>query len=155
MLLEKGFTIDDVVIQSVIKDKKEVIKEMTYSLCNQHGLDVEKKMLEAVYTREEKMSTGIGLGVAIPHAKVDFIDKIYVFAMTMKEPIEFNSIDKKLVNLIFLIVSPLNLTGHHIRLLSFISRMMSSADIREGLVGSNSKEDFFNILKEEEMTLKS
>ena len=86
-------------------------------------------------------------GLAVPHAKVDFIEQMCIVACSVKRGIDFDAMDKEPVYLLFLIVSPSNDTGPHIRALSAISRILSDADIRKNLIMAETPAEFYATLK--------
>jgi PTS system fructose-specific IIC component/PTS system nitrogen regulatory IIA component len=147
MRLSERFTEKCIIIDSQKPTKREIIDEMVGLLCQAYGIENREGILKAVFGREEKMSTGIGCGLAVPHGKVDFLDKMCVVACSVKRGIDFEAIDKEPVFLLFLIVSPANTTGPHIRALSAISRIMADADIRKSLIAANSPVEFYANLK--------
>lgn len=104
----------------------------------------------AVLERENIMSTGVGKGFAIPHAKTNAINDIIVAFGKLKEPIDFKSLDEQPVSFIFLLVGKESHVGPHIKLLSRISRMMNKDEFRDALLNSKSSEDIYNLFLEEE-----
>ncbi len=96
------------------------------------------------------MSTGVGKGFAIPHGKTDAITEIIAAFGKTNSPIEYQALDNKPVNLVFLLVGKDNLVSTHIKLLSRISRMMNKDEFREGLLKANSSEEIFELFKKEE-----
>ena len=147
MKLSERFSEKCVIVDSQRRNKLEIIEEMVALLCSAFSIENHAGILEAVLGREDKMSTGIGCGLAVPHGKVDFVDRMCVVACSVKRGIDFEAIDKEPVYLLFLIVSPANTTGPHIRALSAISRIMSDADIRKSLIQANSPEEFYANLR--------
>ena len=109
-----------------------------------------EEIREAIISREKIMSTGIGQGLAIPHGKTDAITQNYVAFARLKEPIEFNSIDSKPVQLIFLMVSPYSDQRSHIRLLSRVSTLMNYDDFRSNLLIVPNQEDLVELFKQKE-----
>ncbi len=147
MKLTDRFNEKCVIVDSQKNSKVEILKEMVGLLCDAHGLENRAGIEAAVLDREEKMSTGIGCGLAVPHAKVPFVDQMCFAACSVKRGLDFNAIDKQPVYLLFLIVSPSNTTGPHIRALSAISRIMSDADIRKSLIAAETPAEFYANLK--------
>ncbi len=147
MRLSERFSEKCIIIDSQCTDKHAIIEEMVNLLCRAYEIENRAGILSAVSSREEKMSTGIGCGLAVPHGKVDFLDKMCVVAASVKRGIDFEAIDKEPVYLLFLIVSPANTTGPHIRALSAISRIMADADIRKSLITSDTPEEFYRNLR--------
>jgi len=109
-----------------------------------------EEIREAIISREKIMSTGIGQGLAIPHGKTDAITQNYAAFARLKEPIEFNSIDSKPVQLIFLMVSPYSDQRSHIRLLSRVSTLMNYDDFRSNLLNVPNHEDLIELFKQKE-----
>jgi mannitol/fructose-specific phosphotransferase system IIA component (Ntr-type) len=101
-----------------------------------------RKILE----REAEMSTGIGLGIAIPHARVETVDRVYMAAARSVKGIDFTAIDGQLVHLIFMIVSPVHASSDHMQVLSSLSRIMSYEDIRKKLLTVKKQEQFLELL---------
>jgi len=147
MKLSERFTEKCVIIDSQRQSKREILEEMVDLLCEAYEISNRPGIIQAVLGREEKMSTGIGCGLAVPHGKVDFVDRMCVVACSVKRGIDFEAIDKEPVYLLFLIVSPANTTGPHIRALSAISRIMSDADIRRSLIQADTPEEFYSNLR--------
>ncbi|MEK7249311.1 MAG: PTS sugar transporter subunit IIA [Bacteroidota bacterium] len=111
-----------------------------------------EKVRDAVFEREQIMSTGVGDGFAIPHGKTDAVsDIVAAFAITA-EPIDYESLDEKPVRLVFLLVSKVNMVGPHIKLLSRISRLMNKAEFRNKLLDVKSPKDIIEMFKQEEAT---
>ena len=104
----------------------------------------------AVLERENIMSTGVGKGFAIPHAKTNAINDIIVAFGKLDQPIDFKSLDEQPVSFIFLLVGKENHVGPHIKLLSRISRMMNKDEFRDALLNSKSAEDIYNLFLDEE-----
>ncbi len=109
-----------------------------------------EEIREAIISREKIISTGIGQGLAIPHGKTDAITQNYAAFARLKEPIEFNSIDSKPVQLIFLMVSPYSDQKSHIRLLSRVSTLMNYDDFRSNLLIVPNQEDLVELFKQKE-----
>ena len=82
------------------------------------------------------MSTGIGKGVAIPHGKCKAVDKLVGVLGIKKEGVDFQSLDEQPVYLFFLLVSPLNVSGPHIRALAHISRLLRHDNLRKRLIAT-------------------
>jgi len=80
MRLSERFTEKCIIIDSQKPNKREIIEEMVILLCQAYGIENRDGIMSAVLGREEKMSTGIGCGLAVPHGKVDFLDKMCVVA---------------------------------------------------------------------------
>lgn len=116
--------------------------------------DVEEAELEAIRTavfeREKIMSTGVGKGLAIPHGKAAGIKNNYAAFALLQTPIEYEAIDGKPVEMIFLLVGPKSSNSLHIKMLSRISRLMNNNSFRDKLKACNSSEEIVGVFKKEE-----
>ena len=150
MNLRDILTEDDIQIPLTATSKNEIIKEMVEILFTNKKIQEKEKISQALFEREELMSTGVGDGVAIPHAKAEGITKISaVFGLT-KDDVDFQSLDSKPVRIIFLLIGPINQPGPHLKALSRISRLLHQAEFRKKLILSgNPKEALRTILDEE------
>lgn len=102
---------------------------------------------EAIFDRENMMSTGVGKGLALPHAKTPAVDEsVAAFAVT-QEPIDFGSIDHAPVRLIFVLVGTETAKSEHIKILSRVSRLMNREPIRERLLNVDRPEDVLAVFE--------
>jgi len=132
------------------QEKRGVLDEMAEGLASMvDGLDREK-LLEVLLEREKLGSTGIGCGVAVPHAKVKGIDTIAVAFGRSKKGVDFHSMDGKPVHLFFLIAAPENSTVVHLKILAGISRLLKDNGFREKLIRASNGEDIYRMIEEEE-----
>ncbi len=128
------------------KDKKSILKELFGKLSKCSEVNDEKKCYEDLMERENLGSTGIGKGVAIPHAKTDGVDKIIMTIGISKNPIYFDSIDDEDVRIFFMFLAPTNLSQEYLVLLAKISRFIREDKFREQLLNASSKEEIKEIL---------
>ena len=150
MHLSDRFVDNCIIINSSSTDKESILNEMVDALCSAYQLKDHDDILDAVLAREKSRSTGIGCGLAIPHAKVEKVDRMCIAAATVKNGIEFDSLDGEDVNLLILIVSPENTVGPHLKALSSVSRLLADGSVRQDLIDSKTPEEFLNILKKAE-----
>ncbi|MFU8813196.1 MAG: PTS sugar transporter subunit IIA [Balneolaceae bacterium] len=146
--------LDDSTISSDLhaNDKEELIHKLVDLLSHKIADHQIEGVREAVFKREEIMSTGVGKSLAIPHGKCASLDDNYACFARLSEPVEFNSIDNEPVKLAFLLVGPDSKNSAHIKLLSRISRIMNSATFRERLDACSNEQELYNAFKEEETT---
>ena len=134
------------------EEKSDVINELVDLLKDdEHVVDIEE-VRKCVFEREEKMSTGVGKGFAIPHGKTNSVTEILAAFGKSINPIDYNSLDGEPVHLVFLLVGKENLLAKHIKLLSRISRMMNNEDFRKKLVEAENKESILKIFEDEEQS---
>jgi mannitol/fructose-specific phosphotransferase system IIA component (Ntr-type) len=150
MRLSERIEENGIIINSQAKTKNELMKELVDLAINIYGLSHGDEILEAVYKREQHKSTGVGSGVAVPHAKVDYVDKMYMVAASVKEGMEFEAQDGRPVYLAILLLSPSNTIGPHVQALSAIARIMANAEIRRQLIECETPAAFVAQLKEAE-----
>lgn len=131
-------------------DKESAIKELVYSFQDDPRVKDVDEVYQAVVEREKIMSTGVGKGFAIPHAKTNAVNEIIAAFGKLDEPIDFQSLDDQPVKLIFLLVGKENLVGPHIKLLSRLSRMMNLDEFRENLANAKTAEEIYNLFESEE-----
>ena len=130
--------------------KEEVINELIDIFKDDPRITDIKDVKEAVLEREKIMSTGIGHGFGIPHCKTNKVTEILAAFGKTKEPIDFESLDGKPVNLLFLLIGKDNMVAPHIKLLSRISLLMNKQDVREKLLSAKSAEGIYKIFEDEE-----
>ncbi|MEO5714686.1 MAG: PTS sugar transporter subunit IIA [Luteolibacter sp.] len=104
------------------------------------------EMLEAFRVREEQVSTGIGLGVAIPHAFSDHLEKVIAVFGRSKSGIDFQSLDNAPVHLIILFIVPRKGYHMHLQTLAAIAKMFTNVEVRRQLCLAESREHILDIL---------
>ncbi|MBI4179636.1 PTS sugar transporter subunit IIA [bacterium] len=131
------------------KSRREVIQEMVDLLVKAGRVKDKPKVMEAVMEREKLMSTGIGNGVAIPHAKTNACDRLCA-AFGRSAGVPFDALDEKPVRLIFLLITPEAETGPHISALARISRLLKHKVFKDALLGAKDDSEIYRIIEEEE-----
>lgn len=91
------------------------------------------EILEALIEREQAGSTGVGHGVAAPHARLEGLDRMRGVFVRLDEPVEFEAVDDKPVDLIFALFAPKDAGAEHLRALARVSRMLRQPNLREQL----------------------
>jgi len=131
-------------------DRNDCIKDLITLLDKNKMIADAEQAYNAVLEREKIMTTGVGNSIAIPHCKHHSCPNFAVALGVHHKGVNFDSIDKKNVKIIFLLVGPENNPGLHIKLLSRISRLMSNEDLREQMLECKSNSDLIHVIKEEE-----
>lgn len=145
------FVVADAVKTDLEVDSKEaVINEMVESLKQSGSIseDEQSSIISAILTREELGSTGIGNGVAVPHTKHPSVDNLVCTVALSKGGVDFASLDGEPVYIFFLLVSPPDKPGDHLRALETISRHLRNSNFCNFLKQSRSAEDVIELLKE-------
>ena len=131
-------------------DKQGVIEELATALKTSGKISDLDGVLQAVIEREKIMSTGIGKGVAIPHGKCDAVKELAGVLGIKKEGIDFAALDEQPVYLFFLLVSPPDVSGPHIRALAHISRLLRHDNLRKSLIEAKTVDEVLNLVETEE-----
>jgi PTS system nitrogen regulatory IIA component len=149
VLLTEYLTPDRVLVPVSARDKSGVIAELTRHLIDRSGGSF-PEVLGAVEEREAVLSTGIGFGVAIPHARSSAVDQLALVCGVSPEPVPYDSIDGEPVRLFFLIVGPEASAGQHVKILSRIARLVRKEDLRDRLCDAKTPDEFYNALLDAE-----
>jgi fructose-specific phosphotransferase system IIA component len=150
MNLNDLLTKEVVKIPLVSEEKNQIIEEMVDVLHAAGRVENRDLVLNAVLDRERVMSTGMGDGIAIPHAKTDGVKNLVAAFGITKQNVDFQSIDGKPVRIIFLLAGPTDQTGPHLKALSRISRLMHRKDFRDQLAAADSSEQVIEAIANEE-----
>ncbi|KOF56964.1 MULTISPECIES: PTS sugar transporter subunit IIA [Clostridium] len=129
------------------KTKDEVLDELIDILYKDGKVTNKQELKDAVLKREEEFSTGIGMGIAIPHGKCSAVKEPTITFGLSKEGVDYQSMDDKPAKLFFLIAVPQESSDVHLKALSEISRKLMHEDVRERLYNSNNFEDFIKIFE--------
>ena len=131
-------------------DKEGVIREMVQALLDTGMIngDEFESIVKAILKREELGSTGIGRGVAVPHTKHPSVDQLVGTVAVSSQGVNFDSLDGEQVQLFFLLISPPDRPGDHLRALENISRQLRNDTFCRFLRQSKSAEDIRQLLDE-------
>ncbi len=138
MLLAQLLSTERIAPALVSTERWQAITELTDLLVSSGGIPAEHRedVLAALRQREETMSTGIGFGIAIPHASSDFVPNVVAAFGRSKEGIEFDSLDNELVHFIVLFVVPKDQFQIHLRTLAAIAKFLNDRVVREELAAA-------------------
>lgn len=140
--------------QTIIPDlkatsKKQALQEISSYAAAQLNLE-DRAVLDALLERERLGSTGVGGGVAVPHAKMINLDKLYLLFARLSTPVAFDSPDGRPVDLMFLLLTPENAGGDHLTALAKVSRLLRDEKVCSLLRGSDSAEAIYSAILESE-----
>ena len=145
-ILKRDYIIDSL----VSNDKASTLEELSSFLKNKGLISNKENLLNALMEREQLGSTGIGENVAIPHAKISEIDQIItIFGRSIKG-IEFDSLDKKPVHFIYLVLAPAKSSGQHLKVLARISRLLKNKSLREAIMNASEANQIYSIIADED-----
>lgn len=142
---------DDLVIEEIkATDKIGVIREFAGILQATGRVTDAEALVRVLLERESLGSTGIGNGVAIPHGKLSFISNMVVAFGRSSRGVDFQSLDAQPVYLFFLLVTPDNKPGDHLKALARISRILKNPDLRENLKRTSDRQELKRLIYEED-----
>ncbi len=145
------FVVPDAIVPDLkVESKEAAIRAMVEGLKNSGSIQHEEAehIVTAILKREELGSTGIGNGVAVPHTKHPSVDHLIATVALAKAGVDFASLDGEAVYILFLLVSPPDRPGDHLRGLENISRHLRSQNFCNFLRHAKTKEDVIGLLEE-------
>jgi PTS system fructose-specific IIA component/PTS system nitrogen regulatory IIA component len=145
MAVKDMFSKERTVFDLKATTKNEVIDELIDILEKDGKITDKDKFREAVLKREEEFSTGIGMGIAIPHGKSSAVKEACITFGRSSKGVDYESMDEKPAYLFFLIAVPEEASDLHLRALSEISRKLMHDDIRNNLLNASKFEDFITV----------
>ena len=143
-------TIDSIRAPLTATDKQGVINELVDTLVSAGKVFDGKTLKDAVWTREQTRTTGIGHGLAIPHGKCAGMSALAMAIGKPSKPMDFEAIDGQPVKLVVLLASPPDRTSDHIQALARISRLMTMDAFREQMYAATTASEIFELLKSQE-----
>jgi CPA1 family monovalent cation:H+ antiporter len=146
----KYLSSDSVIVPLKTTEKKGVIRELVDILEKSGKISNLSEVYDEVLEREKSMSTGLGDGVAFPHARTDSVENITAAIGVLPDGIEFEAIDKKPVYIVVLILSPKKDSTPHLQFLSEMSKILSKANVREKIINAQNSQILYEILKEKD-----
>lgn len=145
MLIDK----DLIVMNMYAQNKNDVIKKLCEAAEKTNKVDSAEKFSSSVYKREESFTTGIGNGIAIPHGKSNAVKEPLVAFAKLKSPIEWDSLDGKPVNMVFLLGVPDGKTENiHLKILASLSRKLMDNSFVQKLKCAQTVQDIYLQLSE-------
>jgi PTS system nitrogen regulatory IIA component len=136
-----------VVANLKVTSKKQALQELAKKAAEITGLH-ERAIFDVLLERERLGTTGVGNGIAIPHGKLPTLTRLYGLFARLEKPINFESIDERPVDLIFLLLAPESAGADHLKALARVSRLLRDAAMCEKLRGSDNAEALYALLTE-------
>ena len=140
-LLSLSGVLDDVRAGS----KKQALQELS-AIAAAQTEQAERTVLDMLLARERLGSTGVGAGIAIPHAKLAGLTQIAAVFARLREPVEFDALDGKPVDLIFLLLAPDSAGSDHLKALALVSRLLRDHRVCARLRGADNAEALYAVL---------
>jgi PTS system nitrogen regulatory IIA component len=126
-------------------NKKQAIQELSAHAAKITGQD-SRKIFEILLQRERLGSTGVGNGVAIPHGRLPKLGRIHGVFARLEKPVDFESLDGKPVDLVFLLLAPEDAGADHLKALALIARLLRDEKVAEKLRATSDAKKLYSIL---------
>lgn len=130
--------------------KKEIIEELLETLAAAGKIKDKAAALACVLDREQKMSTGMKHGIAIPHGKTDLVNDLVACIGISDKPVDFDSLDREPARIFIMTLSSIDKTGPHLQFLAQVSLLFKSAEKRTQLLEATTKEEVIRLITEDE-----
>lgn len=140
-LLQAGRILPDLKAQS----RKQVLRDLCAELARETSLD-ERDIFDAVMERERLGSTGVGEGVAIPHARLDGLAHPVGAFARLTDPVDFDAVDERPCDLVFMLLAPIAAGADHLRALAAVSRAFREPSVRAALRGASTQAEIEAVL---------
>jgi len=131
-----------------VSDKKTLLTQMSSRAAKLTGIH-ERLVLDAVTQREKLGSTGVGKGIAIPHARLKDCPRVVGLFAQLHRPLAFNALDDQPVDLVFMLLSPDGAGADHLQALAEISRLLRDSAMADRLRGATSADALLALLTQE------
>jgi len=138
---------DAVLVDLKSMDKKGVLEELVEPVTGIARID-RNDLVKILMDRERLGSTGIGGGIAIPHGKMKGLDTLILGFGLSRKGVDFESMDNRPSHIFFLLLTPENSTGVHLKLLARISKLLKDESVKERLFNAANREEVLNIIRE-------
>ncbi|MGG7176416.1 PTS fructose transporter subunit IIABC [Clostridium paraputrificum] len=133
-----------------IASKTEAIDKLVDLMSNTGNLENKEEYKKGVLAREELSTTGIGEGIAIPHAKSSGVKKAGLSSMVVKDGVDYDSLDGAPAKLFFMIAAPEEASNLHLEVLARLSTILMDESFREELINATSKEEYLKLIDDKE-----
>ena len=145
MKISDILSVDGIFTEEVANNKRHLLQGLSAKIAKVAGLD-ERTVTEGILERENLGSTGYGKGTAVPHARIENAESVKAIFARLAPPIDFNAIDAKPVDLVFMLISPESNGADHLTALETLSRVLKNEQTCEKLRHAKSKEEIYAIL---------
>ena len=146
-MIEEFLDEDLIVFVDKVEDKFTMIEKMVDRALKKGIIMTREPILHKIREREELESTGVIEGIAIPHARTEAVKDLLIIIGVIKGGLDFDSLDGKPVNIVFLIVAPEDAKHEYIQILARISRMCRQEDFRKSLLDADSPPQIISLLE--------
>jgi len=144
----------DLIVEKIVKipleskDKPDVIRELVQILKDAGEIDDFDAVLKVIQEREFKGSTGLQDGIAVPHGKTDAVSTLKLAIGISPDGIDFDSLDGKPSNLLFLLVAPPGMSGPHVEALAEIAKIAQSKAFCKSLISAGNSQEVVELMRD-------
>ena len=138
-------SVDSVLLSVKAKNKRQLLQELSQFAAGITKVN-DRTIFDALLERENLGSTGFGNGTALPHGRLPELDKVYVFFARLATPVDFDAIDGKPVDTLFLLLSPESSGADHLTALAQVSRLLKDSVMVDKLRDATDKEEVYALL---------
>ncbi|MBU2515436.1 PTS sugar transporter subunit IIA [bacterium] len=150
MLISDHLNIECICVDLKGETKEDILKELAELNFKAHP-DIDRdETLASLFEREQVLSTGIGEGIAIPHARASSCSEIFVSFGILRREVDFNALDNKPVRIVFLILFPKDQVNLQLRFLARVSRLLQHTSLHDDLYKCESPEEVINTFRKYE-----
>jgi PTS system nitrogen regulatory IIA component len=128
-----------------VNGKKQTLQELAAKAAELSGQN-ERAIFEILMQREKLGSTGVGGGIAIPHGKLEKLNKLFGLFARLDRPVDFEALDGQPVDLIFLLLAPKDAGADHLKALAQVARLLRDAEVARKLRDSRDAEAIYAVL---------
>lgn len=136
---------DAVLADMPVAGKKKLFAQLGQAAHRAWGLDA-RQVADSIAERERLGTTGFGSGIAIPHGRIDGIDRVRGLFVRLAQPVDFDAIDDAPVDLVFMLLSPADAGAEHLKALARVSRAMRDRAFAEKLRGAANGDALYALL---------
>lgn len=130
-----------------VNSKEDAIHKIASLLYQSNKINDVDKYIEGVFEREKEFSTGIGMGIAIPHCRSEVVKEAAFTLVKLDKEIEWESLDDKPVNYVIMLAAPNSADNVHLKMLSQLAKDLMDDDFREGLLKASSIEEIVKVFE--------
>ncbi len=148
MEIAELITPESVIPNLKVTSKKQALQELAKRAATLFDIG-EREVFEVLLEREKLGTTGVGNGIAIPHGKLADLGTLYGLFARLERPVDFDSIDERPVDLIFLLLAPENAGAEHLKALSRVSRVLRDKGVCNKLRATDTPEALYSLLTDQ------
>lgn len=146
MLLKDHISEDGIVFSPSVSSKKRALEILSETLAQQNEELNNKKILDALLAREKLGSTALGKGIAIPHCRLEKLDRIYTAMLKLDQGLDFESNDNIEVTFLFCMIVPDNEDNDHLQLLANLAELLDNETIRSSIIQCGDAKCIYHLL---------